>query len=128
MSGISHRPTLTRPYAHLSLEQLKQQWEQIAGNNSPEEPSIAAEIRIREIEDNISTIGKAIEKPHWTVVPIYLISLIALIVSLAAYFLPQQSVGRDVQSSANHHESEKESVSSSLTLTESSQKSKPVSH
>lgn len=128
MSGISHRRTLTRPYAHLSLEQLKQQWEQIAGKNSPEEPSITAEIRIREIEDNISTIGKAIEKPNWTVVPIYLISLIALIVSLVAYFLPPQSDGQDVQSSANHRESEKVSISSSPTLTESLQKSKPVSH
>jgi len=122
---MTSRPLTPRPYAHYSMELLKQQQKQFEGKDQFFESLIADELKRREIENDI----KSLKKPHWTLVPIFWFTLAALLISLLAYFRPTQSDVRDVKSNALQQSSESISVSSAPTLTMPSQKLKPsLSH
>jgi hypothetical protein len=82
-----------RPYAHIPKEELKKHLENMTGKYGPKEALLAAEIRQKELEEDI----KSLKKPHWSLVPIFWIALASLLVSLLAYFRPPKSDVQDAQ-------------------------------
>ena len=83
---------MSRPYADESTEDLLR-----IKNDNKRIPSqialINAELRQRELEENI----KKLTKPHWSLVPIFWITLASLLIALLAYFRPFQPVSPNNQ-------------------------------
>ena len=84
---------MSRPYADLSQEQLLK----LKDENKAVACVVADinnELRQRDLESDIKNMKLDIQKltkPHWSLVPIFLIALAALFVTLLQYFRPIQS-------------------------------------
>jgi hypothetical protein len=83
---------MTRHLINQSIEQLlKQKAENSRLGTSTSE--IDAELKQREFEGNIESIQSDIRKltkPHWSLVPIFWITLASLFIALLAYFRPHR--------------------------------------